>query len=309
MPGNKGYRLYDLETEQLLTSRDVIFYETVFPFHQIPSPEHVVPLLFPPSFDFEFDSATQLPLPSLDNISTNAPSSSQPDFDPPLAPTLRRSTRHTNKPPWLSDFATNTALAEQPTVIPSTQSQDLSGVPTYLPIFPSDSATHFSIEYSAFLANVDSIQEPRTFSQAICKVEWKQAMDQELKALERNNAWNLVPLPHGKKTIGSTCVYKVKRKPDGTVDRYKARLMAKGYHQVHGTDYLESFSLVAKMDTVRLFSALSTLKGWALHQVDINNVFLHGYLDEEVYMLPPDGYTKAAAGEVCHLQRSLYGLK
>lgn len=134
-------------------------------------------------------------------------------------------------------------------------------------------------------------------------------MDQELEALERNHTWDLVSLPLEKKAIGSKCVYKIKQKPDGTVDRYKDRLVAKGYHQVHGVDYLDSFSLMAKIVTVRLLIALSTFRGWPLHQIDINNAFLHGYLHEDVYMLPPDGYTKAAAGQVCHLKRSIYGLK
>ena len=74
-------------------------------------------------------------------------------------------------------------------------------------------------------------------------------------------------------------------------------------------DYKHTFSPVAKLTTVRVFIALATAKSWPLHQLDINNAFLHGYLDEEVYMAPPEGYTKAKPGQVCKLQRSLYGLK
>lgn len=104
-------------------------------------------------------------------------------------------------------------------------------------------------------------------------------------------------------------VYKIKIKPNGTVDRYKARLVAKGYHQVYGIDYLDSFSPVAKMVIVRMFISVATAKAWGLHQLDINNSFSHSYLDEEVYIQPPEGYSKASSGHICKLKRSLYGLK
>ena len=85
--------------------------------------------------------------------------------------------------------------------------------------------------------------------------------------------------------------------------------MVKGYHQIDGVDYNDRFSLVAKLVTVRLLFTIATSKAWPIHQLDINNVFLHGYLNEEIYMLPPDGYNKAVPGQVCKLRRSFYDLK
>jgi len=93
------------------------------------------------------------------------------------------------------------------------------------------------------------------------------------------------------------------------VERYKARLVARGFEQIKDKDYKHTFSPVAKLTTVRFFLAIATAKQWPLHQLDINHAFLHGYLDEKVYMLPPQGYTLALPGQVCKLQRSLYGLK
>ncbi|KAL2242935.1 UNVERIFIED_CONTAM: Retrovirus-related Pol polyprotein from transposon RE1 [Sesamum indicum] len=100
----------------------------------------------------------------------------------------------------------------------------------------------------------------------------------------------------------------MKLRADGSVERYKACLVSKGYNQVEGINYTESLSPVAKAVTVLLFLTLAAAKGWALQQVDVNNAFLHGYLHEDFYMTPPAGY-RVASYLVCKLERSLYGLK
>jgi hypothetical protein len=100
----------------------------------------------------------------------------------------------------------------------------------------------------------------------------------------------LVALPKDKKTIGCKWVYKVKHNVDGFVNRYKARLVAKGYAQTYGIDYEETYSPVAKMTIVRAIIAMAIAKGWPLHQMDVKNDFLHGDLQEEVYMEQPPGY-------------------
>ncbi|KAK8653946.1 hypothetical protein V6N13_127927 [Hibiscus sabdariffa] len=114
-------------------------------------------------------------------------------------------------------------------------------------------------------------------------------MKEEILALERNNTWDLVPLPPGKQTIGCKWVYKIKLKSDRSLERYKARLVAKGYTQQPGVDYFDTFSLVAKMTTIRTILTVASAKNWCLQQLDINNAFLHGYLQEEVYMQLPPG--------------------
>ncbi|KAL0309998.1 UNVERIFIED_CONTAM: Retrovirus-related Pol polyprotein from transposon RE1 [Sesamum radiatum] len=167
----------------------------------------------------------------------------------------------------------------------------------------------FTPAHRSFIANVAAIQEPRSFAQACQDERWNAAMQYELDALERNQTWDLCDLPANKKAIGSRWVYKVKLLPDGSVDRYKARLVAKGYSQIEGVDYFDSFSPVAKTVTVRVFLAIASSYSWPISQLDVNNAFLHGHLEEEVYMLPPEGYLRARPGQVCRLKRSLYGLK
>ena len=116
-------------------------------------------------------------------------------------------------------------------------------------------------------------------------------MDKEIQALEQTHTWVLTPLPPGKRPIGCKWVYRVKLNPDGTIERYKARLVAKGYTQRERLDFSETFSPVAKTVSVRVLIALASTKGWPLYQLDINNAFLHGDLDEEVYMDLPLVFT------------------
>ena len=116
-------------------------------------------------------------------------------------------------------------------------------------------------------------------------------MDKEIQALEQTHTWVLTPLPPGKRPIGCKWVYRVKLNPNGTIERYKARLVAKGYTQRERLDFSETFSPVAKTVSVRDLIALASTKGWPLYQLDINNAFLHGDLDEEVYMDLPLVFT------------------
>lgn len=112
----------------------------------------------------------------------------------------------------------------------------------------------------------------------------------ELQALESNDTWTLTTLPLNKHPVGCKWVYRIKYKADGSIDHYKARLVAKEYTQQEGIDYLDTFSLVAKFVTVKMLLALASIYGWSLTKLDVNNAFLHGDLNEEVYMSLPPGF-------------------
>jgi histone deacetylase 1/2 len=152
--------------------------------------------------------------------------------------------------------------------------------------------------------------EPVSHVQALTCPSWKAAMDTEYSALMKNNTWRLVPAPPGQHVISCKWIFKLKYKADGTIERHKARLVARGFTQQYGVDYTDTFSPVIKPTTVRLILAIAVSKGWHLRQIDIQNAFLHGDIQEEVYMTQPPGYVDPTQpGYVCRLQKSLYGLK
>jgi hypothetical protein len=125
------------------------------------------------------------------------------------------------------------------------------------------------------------------FEEAKGKIEWEKAMATKHESLMKNQTWDLTDLPPGKKPIGCKWVYKVKYKADGTLDKYKAQLVAKGFSQREGIDYEETFSPTTKMSTIQLVLAMVTQFGWKVHQMDVKSAFLNGDLEEEVYMYQP----------------------
>lgn len=314
--GQKGYFLYNLATHKTFVSRHVIFYEHVFSYSASPSQTITLPL-----------SSTTLPWPADDpTCSTSVPidddihSSSVPahppveshdtsfsepstdhhspisDLPTPASIPIRHSTRVKMPSVRLKDFVVSSAINS------STPTKHNSNLFVSYDLFGSD--------HRHFINALDSSVKPASYTQAVQHKHWVDEMNKELTALESNHTWTLVHLPPGKKVVGCKWVYKVKFHADGTIERYKSRLVAKGYTQSEGIDDQETFSPVAKMATVRALLAIAAAKSWEVHQLDVNNAFLHRDLLEEVYMALPQGYSpKNTSGKVCKLQKSLYGLK
>ncbi|CAI7845436.1 unnamed protein product [Closterium sp. NIES-53] len=119
-----------------------------------------------------------------------------------------------------------------------------------------------------------------------------------MKSIEENGTWELVELPEGRKAITSKWLFKIKSDADGKIERYKSRLVAKGYQQKEKVDYKELFAPVVKPTTLRTLLAGAAIKGWVLKQMDVTTAFLNGVLEEEIFMAQPEG-----------LKKALYGLK
>jgi hypothetical protein len=134
---------------------------------------------------------------------------------------------------------------------------------------------------------LDSISIPHDWNEALEDPKWRDAMLEEMRALEKNETWELVDLPHSKLPVGCKWVFTVKHTPEGQVERYKACLVVKGYTQTYSTDYEETFAPVAKMNSIRTLISCAANFDWNIDQLDVRNAFLHGDLREEVYMHIP----------------------
>ncbi|GMI95547.1 hypothetical protein HRI_003224000 [Hibiscus trionum] len=156
-------------------------------------------------------------------------------------------------------------------------------------------------------------EDPKTYEEAIRSIDasfWKSAIKDELESIMSNHTWELVDLPRGFKTINSKWVFRKKLRPDGSIQKYKARLVVKGFTQRFGQDFFDTYSPVTKISTIRALFALASIHKLQVHQMDVKTAFLNGDLDEEIYMEQPLGFeAPGMEGKVCRLKKSLYGLK
>ncbi|KAL0282934.1 UNVERIFIED_CONTAM: Retrovirus-related Pol polyprotein from transposon TNT 1-94 [Sesamum angustifolium] len=135
--------------------------------------------------------------------------------------------------------------------------------------------------------------DPITFKDAMTSSEvkqWKEAIKSEMNSIVSNGTWVLVDLPLGCTTIGCKWIFKKKLKPDGTVDKFKAKLVARGFKQKEGIDYFNTYSPVARLTTIRVLIALDSVYNLSIHQMDVKTAFLYGELEEEIYMDQPEGF-------------------
>ena len=161
-------------------------------------------------------------------------------------------------------------------------------------------------------AMLAAVHEPATLTEALQSVqsqEWQQAMSEELASLAMHHTWSVQPTPAGIKPIPVKWIFKIKRSSSGDILRFKARLVAKGFLQREGVDFDEVYAPVSKYATLRALLAVVAARDLDLHQLDIKTAFLHGQLEEEVWIEQPPGFPTADSSQSCRLHRALYGLK
>ena len=157
-----------------------------------------------------------------------------------------------------------------------------------------------------------SVKLPRNVEEALAgpqSSQWREAMGREIQSCVLAGTWQIVELPRGKKAVKCRWVFTVKENADGTIERFKARIVAKGFTQRPGIDFNETFAPVARFSSIRAILHLAACQDWELDQLDITTAFLNGDLDEEIFMEQPPGFEEGGPGSVCRLQKSLYGLR
>ena len=280
----------DYHTGRVYVTRHVIFDESKFPFASQLSP--AVPVS---------DQPILTPTPAIVNFPLRVPAVAVSQPAPPalvLAP---------SPAPLIDDYS------EHATSIPPSTTHTLSlDSQQPEPISPSIPAPRKMVTRSQngivkkkqlFLATRQ--KEPTTIKQAMKDSNWVEAMQRELVALQSNDTWELVDPPLNANIIGCKWVFKLKYKADGTLERHKARLVAKGYNQTQGLDFFDTFSPVVKPATIKIVLTLALSYGWKVRQLDVQNAFLNGDLDETVYMSQPPGFShQHLSHKVCKLRKA-----
>ncbi|KAI0493266.1 hypothetical protein KFK09_027542 [Dendrobium nobile] len=293
---HKGYRCLNVTQNRIYISRQVVFYETVFPYQQ-PSPtvpqvsstSSCPPLLLIPS-----SMVSQAMPPSASTRTSSVMDSAQSTSPPASIQTNSEFTQPS------SDLQLSSANNSRHQVSPPRhlmQTRLRSGILKPKQVF----------DLSVVQA---SSPTPTTYTEAVKHANWRSAMSTEYSALQKLGTWSLVPAPLNKPVLGSKWTFKTKSLPYGHIASYKARLVALGCSQEFGINFTETFSPVAKMVTIRMLLTIALHHNWAVTQLDISNAFLHGDLHDKVYMKQPRGFEDAQHSQyVCKLHKSIYGLK
>lgn len=267
---SKAYKLYNPVSGKVIISRNVKFNEEASWEDAKDSAQSPNSLLT----NEEEETAHEMPQPNNNEVHT-----------PPISPTRSASSTPSSERSSSSDQSSSSSDT------PPRKMKSLSEV-------------YESCSFALY------VSEPTCYEEAVENEQWEEAMLEELTAIERNHTWELVDPPYGKTPIGLKWVYKVKHNADGSVQKYKARLVAKGYAQNPGIDYDETFSPVARFETVRMLLSLAAKLKLPLYQFDVKSAFLNGNLEEEVFVSQPEGFVvNGKEHKVYKLKKALYGLK
>lgn len=290
----KGFRCYDSESSKVIVSRDVNFYETFSSTVMMNDVEDQ-------NDDIQNIEATQpvvredTPSPAREDVVTEPAEPGSIDvnlqneqLNDSIDEYLDVNDDETSKD---ADFTTRANVQDI-----GTRASERNKVQ----VRPFQ-ITHFAL----FVGEPQTLTEAKNHADAN---KWLAAMNEELNAHCKNNTWTLAELPAGRKAIKSKWVYKAKKNDMGDIIRYKARIVAKGYAQTYGVDYFDTYAPVVRHDSIRMLMAQAAQNGFKIHQMDAITAFLQGDLEEEIYLMQPEGF-EDQTNRVCKLNRAIYGLK
>lgn len=261
---SKAYKLFDPIAKKVIVNRDVVFEEEKSWDWGRTEEECQADVLDWEEEENEEGSEDQGPAQDDEqnsgDINQDASSSSLNETGSPGNETndveqdfLERAARNRRKPVWMADYEEETNLSEEE-------------------------------ESLMVMMMAENESGPYLFEEAFKRRKWREAMNMDMKAIEKNKTWELTDAPKGVKPIGVKWIFKTKLNESEKVEKFKARLVAKGYAQRYGVDYTEVFASVARLDTVRELLALAAQRGWEVYQLDVKSAFLHGELKEEVFV-------------------------
>jgi len=314
----KAWRYWNPHSRQIQTSQNVIFENQTHEYHYtIPNPassNNVTDTLNSPLLEGEQEISKQISGSQLD---------SKFDLEPPKTPkktTTNYSVQPSNTPskshipkPAPLPCECSARIASQPSidyrVLNNPQARNKSpGWETVIPLSPDQKPTN---EFALLSSNPITSDEPSSYYEAISRydaAQWQDAMDKEITQLENTGTWELTELPADRKPIKYKWVLKVKRDHTGAITHYKGRLVAKGFSQIPGIDFIETFAPVVRLETFRTLIAIAACYKLDIHTMDVVGAYLNGELNETIYIEQPPGY-EDRTNHVYRLRRPLYGLK
>lgn len=305
---SNGYKILDIQTNKFLIARDVIFDETNFETSRPKLDERVETLRtkLNESSQSENPISSKMPKTAINDLSLKVV---QCPKEPAHFKAGSKSIPKIDKSVTTTDNEHNSKFISLPNETQNTVFRRSERIKNLPPISYNEEQNINNNFLTCALSLICTIpQSYHEIKNRDDKLQWEQAINCEINSLLLNNTWSLVRRPPNKNIVDCKWIFTIKNDAYGNPSKYKARLVARGFSQQYLLDYNETFAPVARITTFRFLIILANQYNLLLHHMDVQTAYLNGILEEEIYMRVPEG-VKAEKGQVCRLNKSLYGLK